>query len=658
MSGRPSGGRFGSAASMFPFGSPINNSRRSILSPGALPQSAGSPPAVGQRTSSAPASSASFAGTGEPSSSGGGGSGTPHVLRGKVRAQDVYGGPLAFGGTPSRSRKSLLDNGSSRSFNADYSMFTGGAAGNGLAEVPASSPGLGGVPPPPPPGGSFRKSRLMFSASPYHSAASARLAQRPKPPGTTSSNNPSVLPRSNTPSPSSCASSGTGSSTGFAAGVDGMSSTARLILDTLDKMSTPLRDAQKILPFEERSSSLLHQRSPGSSRAEKRKLIAEQLNLPQSSPSARTPKRRRPNLGGGGLMGSDPLGSLRGPPTRSTAFMSPTPARPGGAKKAPPPQPMTKLDKAPPPPPPQQSGAEETVAVSSQHKPSPAKVSNSEQSMNKAATFGGSLFRQLAPPQSTPLEMSGSSGFGGGGGGGGKMKSALSKSNLRASAPRPEAAQPTPLSPVGSGFTPPKVSTMPSFNFGLGSQSSSPAPIAGKISLSSTFSTSSSKQFIFSPPEKVNSGNVAASATSQQKFVFSLPDKVKSQSSSASPLRRGGGVLPDLMASSGPSSSRTSSSSNMPVMKMPSSSTLQAIPTSSKLKSGSVMDFLGSAGSRGKLPDVTSIGQSSSSNLFGGAGIKPATQLKTGSVMSILGKSSNEPTWDPKFKNTGGQPWQ
>ena len=86
-------------------------------------------------------------------------------------------------------------------------------------------------------------------------------------------------------------------------------------------------------------------------------------------------------------------------------------------------------------------------------------VSNSEQSMNKAATFGGSLFKQLAPPQSTPLEMSGSSGFGGGGGGGGggKMKSALSKSNLRASAPRPEAAQPTPLSPVGSGFTPPKV---------------------------------------------------------------------------------------------------------------------------------------------------------------------------------------------------------
>ena len=89
-------------------------------------------------------------------------------------------------------------------------------------------------------------------------------------------------------------------------------------------------------------------------------------------------------------------------------------------------------------------------------------------------------------------------------------------------------------------FFPFKVSTMPSFNFGLVSQSNSPAPIGGKISLSSTFSTSSSKQFIFSPPEKVNSGNVAASATSQQKFVFSLPDKVKSANSSLTTLTRHG----------------------------------------------------------------------------------------------------------------------
>ena len=90
-------------------------------------------------------------------------------------------------------------------------------------------------------------------------------------------------------------------------------------------------------------------------------------------------------------MGSDPLGSLRGPPTRSTAFMSPTPARPGGAKKAPPPQPMTKLDKVPPPP--QESGAEETVAVSSQHKPSPAKVS----SFKNSSSYALSQTQQFKP---------------------------------------------------------------------------------------------------------------------------------------------------------------------------------------------------------------------------------------------------------------------
>ena len=74
---------------MFPFGSPINTSRRSILSPGGLPGQQPQQPAAAV-----------------PGPSG---SGTPHVLRGRVRAQDVYGGPLAFGGTPTRARKSLLD---------------------------------------------------------------------------------------------------------------------------------------------------------------------------------------------------------------------------------------------------------------------------------------------------------------------------------------------------------------------------------------------------------------------------------------------------------------------------------------------------------------------------------------------------------------------
>ena len=61
-----------------------------------------------------------------------------------------------------------------------------------------------------------------------------------------------------------------------------ISSTARLILDTLDKMSTPIRDAQKLSSV--LSNNSLQHESAGlntsgrSSRAERRKLIAEALD--------------------------------------------------------------------------------------------------------------------------------------------------------------------------------------------------------------------------------------------------------------------------------------------------------------------------------------------------------------------------------------------
>ena len=61
-----------------------------------------------------------------------------------------------------------------------------------------------------------------------------------------------------------------------------ISSTARLILDTLDKMSTPIRDAQKLssvlsnnsLPHDAIGQNINNR----SSRAERRKLIAEALD--------------------------------------------------------------------------------------------------------------------------------------------------------------------------------------------------------------------------------------------------------------------------------------------------------------------------------------------------------------------------------------------
>ena len=68
-------------SSMFPFGSPINTSRRSVLSPGALNLSANRAAVDGEQTDHDVSLT-----------------GSHHVLRGRVRAQDVYGGPLMFGG--------------------------------------------------------------------------------------------------------------------------------------------------------------------------------------------------------------------------------------------------------------------------------------------------------------------------------------------------------------------------------------------------------------------------------------------------------------------------------------------------------------------------------------------------------------------------------
>jgi hypothetical protein len=122
-----------------------------------------------------------------------------------------------------------------------------------------------------------------------------------------------------------------------------------LILDTLDKMSTPLRDAQKLSSVLS-NNNMQHHESPGqnhsrSSRAERRKLIAEALdassvsmNLSNSSLSMQDDlisnnheksgraKRRRPNLGAP-PSGNGSTATIRanhsyfnGPPLRSLAF--------------------------------------------------------------------------------------------------------------------------------------------------------------------------------------------------------------------------------------------------------------------------------------------------------------------------------------------------
>eukprot|EP00092_Neocalanus_flemingeri_P028743 GFUD01031207.1.p1 GENE.GFUD01031207.1~~GFUD01031207.1.p1 ORF type:complete len:618 (-),score=129.07 GFUD01031207.1:1525-3378(-) len=147
---------------------------------------------------------------------------------------------------------------------------------------------------------SARRSRLQ-SASPYSAALRTRNADRrarqgplifpPALGAQQSSLPPSSLPSTAPSSPHS--SPGPPSSPPAP-----LSSTARLILSTLDRLSTggtPITDAKKIP---------LVSTSPN--RAEKRKLLEAELNCSLSSPS-----RRRARLGGGGL-----ALALAGPPLR------------------------------------------------------------------------------------------------------------------------------------------------------------------------------------------------------------------------------------------------------------------------------------------------------------------------------------------------------
>jgi len=144
---------------------------------------------------------------------------------------------------------------------------------------------------------SGRRTRLQ-SSSPYGTALRTRTAERKArqgplslPPALGAQN---TLPPSSLPStaPSSPQSSPGPSTTPPAP----LSSTAKLILSTLDRLSsggTPITDAKKI-PLS----------TPN--RAEKRKLLETELNCSLSSPS-----RRRARLGGGGL-----ALALSGPPLR------------------------------------------------------------------------------------------------------------------------------------------------------------------------------------------------------------------------------------------------------------------------------------------------------------------------------------------------------
>merc|ERR1719495_2766005 len=176
---------------------------------------------------------------------------------------------------------------------------------------------------------SGRRTRLQ-SSSPYGTALKTRTAER-RARQTTFSLPPALgatqttLPPSSLPStaPSSPQSSPGPSTTPPAP----LSSTAKLILSTLDRLSsggTPVTDAKKI-PLS----------TPN--RAEKRKLLETELNCSLSSPS-----RRRARLGGGGLalaLSGPPLRKNYSPSMAGTKRIQASPRTPAEPPIAPPPQP-------------------------------------------------------------------------------------------------------------------------------------------------------------------------------------------------------------------------------------------------------------------------------------------------------------------------------
>jgi len=233
--------------SPFPFGSPLgmSSSRPGDQKNLGSDSTAANGTSISSGTSTSPNQSSAF--------------GTSIYLKGRVRAQEAYGGPVMFGGHTSSNRKSR-----------------------------------------------------MISASPY--AASARASRKPhqRPlfdeQGSSSSRRGSSAANTPSPAPSPSPSGSSTSDNGV------MSSTARLIFDTLEKMSTPVRDAQKLIPSVSCSPP----------RAEKRRLIAEQFDWCQNSL-----KRRRPQLGRASPAGLD---QLNGPPLRT--IFSPVPASPKPRSKA------------------------------------------------------------------------------------------------------------------------------------------------------------------------------------------------------------------------------------------------------------------------------------------------------------------------------------
>lgn len=394
----------------------------------------------------------------------------------------------------------------------------------------------------------------------------------------------------------------------------------RLILDTLEKMSTPVRDAQKI---------------PLIGRAEKRRQVMSELecSLVQAGPGTPSIKRRRPNLGGSSTtLSSEGRTLLNGPPVRTLVSPVATTPRPRAAMKS---ARISTLSfsnaKAP-------TSTVTTSATTQPVQTSTAVVADSLDTQIKPSTESAPEKSKFQFPFSVPA-LSGGIGnsqnqksdghatkpliFGADfGKSGGKVRTKLGEKSVDlTSVEHHQEPLPAHLSnPVSSGL---EVKQLPNFGFFQKSSSPSistttlktstdPSPLLNSLSASSSdtsiggISKSSSKTadtVLMSPVKEFDSLSSSGSIlTKSLTYKFSEPVSV-----SQSPVE-----IASVVAVNGD------------IKHYNFSVPLEVSP--------SVV-----VANQFAMPDLTSSVTFNSVSSLNSGGIKPAQSLKTGSVMDILG---------------------
>ncbi len=465
-----------------------------------------------------------------------------------------------------------------------------------------------------------------MSASPYQGAASQRFSNRMSMSGrdVTPGAYDSKPKLSNAPTPSTSKSTTPTSD-------DGMSSTARFILDTLEKMSTPVRDAQKI---------------PLIGRAEKRRQVMSELesSLVQTSGSGamQSSKRHRPNLSATSTTLSNNRTLLNGPPLRTLVSPVTTPrSRTTAVKSARlaastpmatssssfvstpalttnPSTPFSNVSaitssKA------FDTASATTTSLGDSRQPQPAiNVNKYQIPFSVPALTGGVAtstsskrepVKPSAPPSFAPAFSTDQSRSG-------KIRTKLGEKaiEIEDENSQPEVLPPHLLNPTSSGL---ELKQMPNFGFfsapspnngsqstlnpvlnspghgggSTGALSKSSSKTADTVLLSPVRKTVSS--FSFSEPEVVSPSSNTGSFSSKMngenssaRFTFSQPDEIAPSETIRHLNSNNHFVMPDVTSSTFLSSTASNNFSS-------TKSHLKEMPSVQSLKSGSVMDILG-----------------------------------------------------------------